>query len=65
VLRGRVLYVASANGIARQTLNSANELVATLARQFGLDIPEAAELWPKIAARHEEIMRMKADIKEA
>jgi hypothetical protein len=34
-------------------------------RQFGLDIPEAAVLWPKIAARHQEIMRMKADIKEA
>jgi N-hydroxyarylamine O-acetyltransferase len=64
VLRGRVLYVASANGIVRRTLNSADELVATLASQFNLDLPEVAELWPRIAARHEEILRMKADIRE-
>jgi N-hydroxyarylamine O-acetyltransferase len=64
VLRGRVLHIASANGITRRTLNSADEIVATLASQFGLDLPEAAGLWPRIAARHEEIVRMKADIRE-
>jgi N-hydroxyarylamine O-acetyltransferase len=64
VLRGRVLHIASANGITRRTLNSADEIVATLASQFGLDLPEAAGLWPRIEARHEEIVRMKADIRE-
>jgi len=63
-LRGRVLHIATGNGVAKQTLNSADELVATLAAQFGLDLPKVAELWPRIAARHEEIMRMKADIRE-
>jgi len=63
-LRGRVLHVATGNGVAKQVLNSADEIVATLASRFGLDLPEAAGLWPRIAARHEEIMRMKADIKE-
>lgn len=64
VLRGRVLHVASANGITRRTLNSADELVSTLASQFGLHLPEVAGLWPKIAARHEEVLRLKAEIKE-
>lgn len=64
VLRGRVLHIASANGITRRTLNSADEIVATLTDQFGLDVPEVAELWPRIAARHEEIVRLKAEIKE-
>ncbi len=63
-LRGRVLHIATGNGVAKQNLNSADELVATLAAQFGLDLPEVAELWPRIAARHEEIMRMKADFKD-
>ncbi len=63
-LRGRVLHVASGKGVAKQVLNSADELVATLASQFGLNVPEIAELWPRIAARHEEIRQMKAEIKE-
>ena len=63
-LRGRVLHIATGNGVAKQTLNSADELVATLAAQFGLDVPEVAELWPGIAARHEDMLRMKAVIKE-
>ncbi|HEY5237524.1 MAG TPA: arylamine N-acetyltransferase [Rhizomicrobium sp.] len=54
-LLGRVLkdvrpYVASA-----RTLESADELVTVLADKFGLDVPEAASLWPKICARHEAI----------
>jgi len=63
-LRGRVLHIATGKGVAKQTLNSADELVATLAAQFGLDLPKVAELWPRIAARHEDILRMKAVIKE-
>jgi N-hydroxyarylamine O-acetyltransferase len=61
-LRGRVLHVASANGVAKRVLNSANELVTTLASQFNLDLPEVAALWPRIAARHEEILRTKGEI---
>ena len=63
-LRGRVLHVTTCNGVAKRILNSAEEIVATLATQFGLDLPEVAELWPRIEARHEEIMRIKADIKD-
>ncbi len=63
VLRGRILRVASANGISERTLESADELVATLASQFNLDLPEAADLWPKVMARHEEILRAKSDVR--
>jgi hypothetical protein len=27
-----------------------------LADEFGLDLPEAAALWPRVAARHEAVM---------
>jgi N-hydroxyarylamine O-acetyltransferase len=63
VLRGRVLRTASANGICKRTLNSADEVVATLASEFGLDLPEVADLWPRIAARHEEILRTKSNVR--
>ena len=64
VLRGRVLRIASTDGISTHTLASGDELVAILADQFGLDLPEVAELWPRIAARHEEILRAKSGIRE-
>jgi len=63
VLRGRVLRIASANGISTRTLASSDEVVATLAGQFGLDLPEVADLWPRIVARHEEILRTKPEIR--
>jgi N-hydroxyarylamine O-acetyltransferase len=54
-LRGRVLSIVDASGRKSKTLHSANELVTALHEQFGLDVPQAAELWPKVVARHEEI----------
>jgi N-hydroxyarylamine O-acetyltransferase len=36
-------------------LHSADELLATLRDHFGLDVPEAASLWPKVVARHEAL----------
>jgi hypothetical protein len=29
--------------------------VAVLRERFGLDVPEMADKWPQIAARHEEL----------
>ena len=60
-LRGRMFQVIAADGtITRRTLQSAQELVDTLARDFHLDLPEAAALWPRIVARHEALFGVDA-----
>ena len=53
--RGRVLRTVSAAGVAERTVTSAHEYVAVLASEFGLDLPAAAALWPRIVARHEAL----------
>lgn len=63
VLRGRVLRIASASGVKTQTLSSSDAVVAALRNHFGLDLPEVADLWPKIAARHDEILRTNCNIR--
>ena len=59
-LRGRVFSVATADGIQTKVIDSADSIVATLADHFAIDMPEVADLWPRIEARHEEILREKA-----
>jgi N-hydroxyarylamine O-acetyltransferase len=57
VLRGRIFRLATSAGTRSRILHSADELVATLADQFRLDVPEAADLWPRIAERHAQLLR--------
>lgn len=54
-LRGRVFTVNTPTETKSKTVETAEELVALLASKFGLDVPEVAGLWPRIAARHEEL----------
>jgi len=54
-LRGLVLTRIANSGREVRRLGSAAELVDTLAREFALDLPEAAGLWPRVVARHEAI----------
>ncbi len=54
-LRGRVLTTLAAGGEESRVLDSAEEFVTVLATEFGLDLPEAADLWPRILARHEQL----------
>jgi N-hydroxyarylamine O-acetyltransferase len=35
---------------------SADEMVAVLKDDFTLEVPEAAALWPRVVARHEEVV---------
>ena len=60
-LRGRVLTARS--GATRETrlVADAGDYVRTLRATFALDFEEAAALWPKIAARHEEVTRAASD----
>jgi len=55
-LRGRIFRLVSSFGTKSRILDTADELVATLADQFHLNVPEAADLWPRIEARHETLL---------
>ncbi len=54
VMRGRVLKTMEPEVKTRE-IESARDYVATLERVFGLALPEAETLWPKIEARHAEL----------
>ncbi len=54
-LHGRVLRSVRPDRKRERVLASADDLVRVLSREFGLDVPEAADLWPRIVARHEEL----------
>jgi N-hydroxyarylamine O-acetyltransferase len=54
-LRGRVFTRTDALDEEKRILESAEELVACLRERFDLDVPEVAQLWPTICARHEVV----------
>jgi N-hydroxyarylamine O-acetyltransferase len=54
MMRGRTLKIVG-QGEGTHEIASADEYVATLDRVFGLSLPEAQTLWPKIQARHREL----------
>jgi N-hydroxyarylamine O-acetyltransferase len=54
IMRGRVLKTLGENFGARNIVSAA-DYVDTLSRVFGLSLPDAALLWPKIEARHREV----------
>ncbi|MEI9989822.1 MAG: arylamine N-acetyltransferase [Rhizomicrobium sp.] len=60
LLRGRVLRTITPAGYTDRVLENADDLVATLREDFRLDVPETATLWPKIVARHEQVLGQEA-----
>jgi N-hydroxyarylamine O-acetyltransferase len=56
ILRGRVLRKVRPGLVEDSIIDSAKELSATLQTVFGLNVPEAESLWPKICARHDEVL---------
>ncbi len=55
VLRGRVLRGITPTGVTEMTIDDADSFTATLRDTFGLDLPQAASLWPVVMARHEAL----------
>ncbi len=55
VLRGKVLTTTTAVTTESRVLDSAEELVAVLAREFKLLVLGVDDLWPKISARHADL----------
>jgi arylamine N-acetyltransferase len=59
VLRGRVLRHMTPDGYTERLIADTDDYVAALDKVFGLKVPEAALLWPKIRARHEALLAAK------
>ncbi len=59
LLRGRVLRELTPQAHKDYLIADADEYVTALDEVFGLQLPEAASLWPKICARHEELLAQK------
>jgi len=55
MLRGRVFSVARPGFTESTTLDSPEALVSVLSSEFHLEAGDVAGLWPRIAARHEEL----------
>ena len=54
-LTGQVLTRRTAEGEDRRELGGPADLQQTLKETFGIDLPTAGELWPRVAARHAEL----------
>jgi N-hydroxyarylamine O-acetyltransferase len=54
-LLGRALKTVDHGGVRTEWVNSAAEYVRTLQEKFGLELPVAADLWPKITSRHKAL----------
>ena len=61
VLLGRTWRTVTLQGRVERTIASADELVSVLKGDFGLDVPEAATLWPAICERHEAVLARQAE----
>ena len=55
LLRGRAFRRRTTAGHTDSLIDSAPDFVALLKREFDLDLPEAASIWVRICARHEEL----------
>lgn len=54
MLRGRVLRIITAIGANERTLNTVDEYVAVLEKNFGIYTPDIAKLWDRVTGRHIE-----------
>jgi N-hydroxyarylamine O-acetyltransferase len=54
-LVGRVLKTIDEHETTDQLIGSANSYAETLRTVFGISLPEAASLWPRIARRHDDL----------
>ncbi len=55
LLRGRALRRVRPGWKEDRLIPDATDFVATLKREFELDLPQAAGIWPYICARHEQL----------
>jgi hypothetical protein len=56
---GRVLKTIDRHGVTDRLVNSADEYGEKLATVFGIGLPQAVDLWPRIRRRHEELFEIR------
>ena len=61
----RTLRIVTPQGAERRMVADADEYLELLSTRFGLDLPEAAALWPGNCARHEAFLAERAKAKQA
>jgi N-hydroxyarylamine O-acetyltransferase len=59
ILRGRTLRELTPVETRERIIADAGDLLATLKDVFSLNVPEVADIWPKIVARHDDVMAQK------
>ena len=55
LLRGRIFRRVQGGRKDDLLIATADDFVALLKREFELDLPETADLWPRICERHEQL----------
>jgi N-hydroxyarylamine O-acetyltransferase len=60
LMRGKVLKTIDARDVHSSEIGSADEYVATLESVFGLTLPDAHALWPKIEERHRQLFEARS-----
>ncbi len=55
LLRGRAFRRLTPGSQADSLIDNAQDFVALLKREFELDLPEAASIWDRVCARHDEL----------
>jgi N-hydroxyarylamine O-acetyltransferase len=51
---GRIARRVTTDGVASELLDNEQQLIDRLKHTFGIDVPQVADIWPDIVARHEE-----------
>lgn len=62
---GRETRRITAQSRTKRLIEDADDYLHTLRTVFGLDVPEAAHLWPAICRRHEEVVAQRAAAAES
>jgi N-hydroxyarylamine O-acetyltransferase len=55
IMRGRVLRTVTPRAVSERVLENADEFGSVVGETFGLNVPDAASLWPRVCARHEQL----------
>jgi N-hydroxyarylamine O-acetyltransferase len=50
-----VLRTVTPRAVSERTLENADEFCSVIGEIFGLNVPDAVSLWPRVCTRHEQL----------